>query len=144
MKHRKLGTFGLIITAMLLLLAASSACGGDSDSGQQTYLNNCAACHGQLGEGNPDWRVLGDDGRYPPPPHDSTGHTWHHADGLLFRIVKLGGASLNIPNFKSGMPAFQDTLDDGEIREVLLYIKTLWGEEEREFQAANSIGDPFP
>ena len=143
MKRRKFGILGLRIAALLLLLVASAACGGDSDSGQQTYLNNCAACRGQVGEGNPDWMSLGDDGRYPPPPHDST-HTWHHADGLLFRIVQFGGASLNIPNFKSGMPASQDTLDDGEIRGVLLYIKTLWGEDEREFQAANSIGDPFP
>ena len=75
-------------------------------------------------------RVLGDDGRYPSSSHDSF---WYHAIGLLFRIVKFGGTSLKIPNFKSGMPAFQDTLDDGEIEEALLYLKTLWGEDEREF-----------
>ena len=136
----------MTLTAMLLLLA-SLACGGgkaDSDDGQATYLNNCAACHGEIGEGQPNWRIEGADGHYPAPPHDSTGHTWHHGDGLLFRIAKFGGVSLNIPNFQSGMPAFQGTLDDEEIREVILYLKTFWTAEEREFQASGSVGDPFP
>lgn len=133
----------IAMTAMLLLLA-SLACGGGTDVGQQAYLNNCASCHGELGEGQPNWRVVGDDGRYPAPPHDSTGHTWHHGDGTLFRIAKFGGASLNIPNFQSGMPAFQDTLSDEEVRAVINYIKTFWTAEEREFQANGSAGDPFP
>jgi mono/diheme cytochrome c family protein len=146
---------GIIAMTAMLLLLASLACGGakpdggangaaDSNAGQQTYLNNCAACHGELGEGQPDWQFQDSEGRYPAPPHDSNGHTWHHADGLLFRLVKFGGASLNIPNIKSGMPAFQGTLDDEEIKAVLIYLKTFWTAEGREFQAANSVGDPFP
>ena len=33
-------------------------------------------------------------GRVPAPPHDASGHTWHHPDGVLFRIVKEGTAAV--------------------------------------------------
>jgi len=53
----------------------------------------------------------------------------------LFQIVKQGGASLNVPGFQSGMPAFGDQLSDDEVRSVLGYLKTFWGPSERSFQA---------
>ena len=114
------------------------------EQGKQVYLQNCAACHGNTGEGQPNWMVRGADGRYPAPPHDNTGHTWHHSDGLLFRIVKHGGASLNIPNFESGMPAFEGKLQDQEIQAVIIYLKTLWTLEQQDAQRENSQRDPFP
>jgi hypothetical protein len=88
--------------------------------------------------------VQGEDGRYPAPPHDHSGHTWHHRDGLLFQIVKHGGESLNLPNFESGMPAFEEKLSDQEIRSVIIYLKTLWTPEQREAQRQHSERDPFP
>jgi mono/diheme cytochrome c family protein len=112
--------------------------------GKEVYQQNCAACHGDRGEGQPNWRSVGPDGLYPAPPHDSSGHTWHHGDGLLFGIVKDGGASLNIPNFKSGMPPFGQTLHDKKIQAVITYLKTTWGPEQREAQRGASQGDPFP
>ena len=37
-------------------------------------------------------------GKFPPAsaclPHDASGHTWHHADDLLFEIVKDGPAAV--------------------------------------------------
>jgi mono/diheme cytochrome c family protein len=136
---------------LLAFLLAVAACGGNEggdqgriEAGKQVYLANCAACHGAHGEGGPNWLVRGPDGRYPPPPHDSTGHTWHHGDGLLFRIVKHGGASLNLPGFESGMPAFEGKLQDDEVNAVISYLKTLWGPGERGFQAEVSKADPFP
>src|SRR5690606_30865838 len=56
--------------------------------GQKVYAAQCAACHGARLEGQPNWRVRGPDGRLPAPPHDASGHTWHHPDELLFRITK--------------------------------------------------------
>ena len=123
------------------LFFTGAACGGkDADSvaqvelGRQIYQQNCAACHGVQGEGQPNWQIKRPDGTYPAPPHDATGHTWDHTDGLLFRIVKNGGASLNIPNFKSGMPAFSQQLQDEEIRAVINHLKTFWEAEQRERQ----------
>ena len=60
-------------------------------SGQTLYTNNCASCHGAKLEGQPNWRSSNTDGVMPAPPHDATGHTWHHDNGLLFEYTKLGG-----------------------------------------------------
>jgi mono/diheme cytochrome c family protein len=142
------GVPALLQFYLILLLAGCSGGIVDSeeriDLGKEIYAGNCATCHGANGEGRPNWMLRGEDGLYLPPPHDNTGHTWHHSDGLLFQIVKYGGASLGIPNFQSGMPAFEQTLDDSEIRAVITYLKTLWESEQREFQGKASERDPFP
>jgi mono/diheme cytochrome c family protein len=93
--------------------------------GQVVYQTFCAQCHGLLGEGQPNWQQRHSDGSYPPPPHDSSGHTWHHSDGLLYRIVRDGGRIYKDPGFKSGMPAFGDRLSPKEIRAVIAYLKSL-------------------
>lgn len=112
--------------------------------GQTVYAANCARCHGLRAEGQPNWHKPNPDDTYPPPPHDATGHTWHHADGLLFRIVGDGGMSYEGLGFKSAMPAFKEHLSPAEIRAVLTYLKSLWGPRERTFQAEVSLQDPFP
>ena len=61
--------------------------------GQRLYAENCATCHGADLEGQPDWQTPLANGRYPAPPHDETGHTWHHADALLERIIRDGTAA---------------------------------------------------
>jgi mono/diheme cytochrome c family protein len=66
-------------------------------------------------------------GRLPAPPHDESGHTWHHADDVLFAITKNGLVPPNAPNgYESDMPAFGEKLRDDEIRAVLAYIETHW------------------
>ena len=85
--------------------AASSA--SKFSSGQEIYAASCAVCHGDGGEGQPEWHVKRADGTLPPPLNGG-GHTWHHGDGLLYRIVSDGGKTLedpNYPNFRSGMPS---------------------------------------
>lgn len=76
----------------------------DTLEGKAIYAASCAGCHGGQGEGQPGWKSQRDDGTYPAPPHDATGHTWHHADGLLFNIVEKGGAYAAPAGFKSAMP----------------------------------------
>lgn len=112
--------------------------------GGAVYQARCASCHGVNGEGQPDWKLPKADGVYPAPPHDASGHTWHHGDGLLFQIIREGGASLDLAGFQSGMPAFGDTLSDDEIQAVLAYLKSLWPPEEREAQRLASQTDPLP
>lgn len=124
-----------------LLMAFLGACGGDSGGdvstidpdqlavGKQLYDANCAACHGLKGEGQPDWKVPVN-GVYPAPPHDKSGHTWHHPDQVLLEVIARGGS---LPN--SAMPAYADILSPEESVAVLEYIKTFWGRQEREYQA---------
>ena len=76
----------------------------------------------------------------PAPPHDDTGHTWHHSDRMLFQITK-GGVGAVVPGYESDMPAFGEDLTDAEIAAILVYIKSTWPERQREFQAEVSAND---
>jgi mono/diheme cytochrome c family protein len=106
--------------------------------GQAVYAQACAACHGANLEGKANWQTRLADGSLPPPPHDSTGHTWHHPDELLIDIVANGGD----PTSKSQMPAFKDQLTEEQIVAVLDFIKSRWGREEREYQWwMTAVGD---
>lgn len=94
--------------------------------GQTLYADNCASCHGADLKGEPNWRSTKEDGTLPAPPHDDSGHTWHHDDQLLFNYTKLGGAGVAPTGFKSGMPGFGASLSDEEIWSVLSFIKSRW------------------
>jgi len=69
--------------------------------GQQVYRAQCASCHGVNLEGQPNWQQELASGGHPAPPHDASGHTWHHPDALLFDIVKRGGQASSSANYKS-------------------------------------------
>ena len=123
------------------ILAVSFATGGslphadeNSTEGRQLYLDNCAACHGETLEGQPQWRERLPNGRMPAPPYDETGHTWHHSDEQLFRITHDGVAAIVGGNYESDMPAFGDMLTDDEIEAILDYIKSTWPERARAYQ----------
>lgn len=116
----------------------------DIAEGKVLYAENCASCHGAELEGQPDWRSPGPDGRLPAPPHDETGHTWHHPDSVLFDYTKLGGAALMARQgmeFDSGMPGFGDSLTDQQIRNVLGFIRSTWPERVQEVQAERTKMD---
>ncbi|QTN36366.1 c-type cytochrome [Cognatishimia activa] len=120
---------------------AAGSGAGDIVAGEQIYAEYCAACHGANLEGQENWRSSGADGRLPAPPHDETGHTWHHPDSLLFDYTKLGGKALMATKgieFDSGMPGFADQLTDAEIHNVLAYIKSTWPERIQKIQAERS------
>ena len=110
------------------------------ERGAGLYAKSCASCHGADLEGQPDWRRRLDNGRMPAPPHDETGHTWHHADQQIFDITKNGLASV-VPGYESDMPVFDGILSDAEITAILGYIKSTWPERERGFQAEVTAKD---
>jgi len=99
----------------------------DLKLGAAVYAQHCAACHGATLEGQPNWRQRQPNGRLPAPPHDESGHTWHHPDEVLFGITKYGLVPPYAPNgYESDMPAFGGKLSDHEIRSVLAYIASHW------------------
>ena len=101
--------------------------------GSRIYTDNCASCHGINLEGQvEDWQSPGTDGLMPAPPHNETGHTWHHSDEVLFKITKFGIAKVtNLKDYKSAMPAYEDVLSDEEIIAALSFIKSSWPDEIR-------------
>ena len=98
--------------------------------GARVYAGSCASCHGANLEGEPgfDWRQMKPDGTFPAPPHDETGHTWHHPDPFLFVYTTNGGQVFLGDNGVSAMPGFADVLNVQEIEAVLEYIKDSWPE----------------
>jgi mono/diheme cytochrome c family protein len=132
----------IFLGAALVLLAAAAAWWwtqrefsiGYSDAklvarGQAVYRQHCAACHGVELEGQPDWKSRNERGRLPAPPHDASGHTWHHDDEVLFEVTKYGLGKHSPAGYQSDMPAFGDKLSDDEIVAVLAYIKSRWPED---------------
>jgi mono/diheme cytochrome c family protein len=100
--------------------------------GANVYEANCASCHGADLECQANWRSPGEDGRLLAPPHDETGHTWHHDSDTLFQLTKYGvSALINDPDYASNMPIYDGVLSDEEIIAVISYIKSTWSEEIR-------------
>lgn len=143
MKRRSSPSRRLLQTLALLLLAG---CSEPPDpyrlqpddpqvlaTGIAVYRKHCSACHGAKLEGQqPNWRERDAAGRLPAPPHDASGHTWHHTDEVLFRITKFGVAkAAGLAGYQSAMPVYEGVLSDAEIVAVLSYIKANWPEDIR-------------
>jgi mono/diheme cytochrome c family protein len=108
--------------------------------GQGVYETHCASCHSQNLEGEPDWEVQNEDKSFRAPPHDASGHTWHHGDDQLIESIRLGGARLPEEiGGSSNMPAFAEVLSDEQIAAVLTYIKSTWPDDIRAIQWEQTI-----
>ena len=127
--------------ALLLALALLAACGEQAPQGARlqpdnadvqalggkVYAAHCAACHGAKLQGQPNWRIRDARGLLPAPPHDASGHTWHHPDEVLLRITRQGVArAANLKDYVSDMPAYEGVLSDAEIVAALSWIKSQW------------------
>ena len=100
--------------------------------GAKIYAENCADCHGVQLEGQENWQVRNADGVLPAPPHDETGHTWHHPDAYLFLLTKYGVEALIGRAYANNMPAYEGDLSDDQIIAVLSYIKSRWPDQVRQ------------
>lgn len=98
------------------------------DLGGTIYRQSCAVCHGRNFEGQANWRTRNAAGLLPAPPHDETGHTWHHPDEILFNLVKFG-PGYNLEGYQSAMRGYEGLLTDEEIRAVNSFIAASWPEE---------------
>ncbi len=136
-------TFAFLVVAIIVAQTAKDgAPRADPDNvqqvarGKQIYASSCAACHGVRLEGQPEWRSKLPSGRMPAPPHDKSGHTWHHPDPVLFGITKHGliPGKYAPPGYQSDMPAYGGALSDEDIWAVLAYIKSSWPQEIRKSQ----------
>lgn len=125
----------LLISLLFLLAACQTAAPPEPPTavddplvlGATIYARECAECHGANLEGEPNWQQPNTDGTFRAPPHDATGHTWHHSDQHLWERVKYGTAVLP-PQLQaqSNMPAYDGLLSDAEITAVLTFIKQSW------------------
>lgn len=133
----------VVAVAGAIMLVGPKASADPADAvqvarGKVVYADQCASCHGSRLEGQTNWQSRKADGRLPAPPHDASGHTWHHPDADLFKITKQGIAAFAPPGYSSDMPAFGAKLSDADIWAVLAFIKSSWPEEIRRRHAAMS------
>lgn len=137
--------FGALVLVGAGLWGAFSGKAADDDASAETialgrmlYAEHCASCHGADLQGQPNWRQRLPNGRIPAPPHDASGHTWHHSDDALFRITKEGSAAVAGGGYESDMPGFGGVLSDERIKAVLAFIKSTWPARQRAAQAQMS------
>ena len=131
----------------VLLLASAEARPNDASpttpNSRMVYQQHCAACHGQHGEGAPNWRRPNQLGELPAPPHDSEGHTWRHADAELYRMVSKGWRDPFNKTQRLTMPAFETVLSPTEIWAVIAYLKTMWTPTQRAYQEKKTKRHPL-
>ncbi len=90
-----------------------------SAAGEKIYTRHCAQCHGEQGEGSP--------GAYAPLAGNRA-ITMGHSANLVQAVLNGGFPPATAGNPRPyGMPPFRQTLDDGEVAEVLSYIRQAWG-----------------
>jgi len=103
-----------LLTGLLILLAVFTIQAQENE-GKQLYMQHCAQCHGaDLAGGNAQSLIDG---------------VWQYGEGRNYirRNIKFG-----IPHV--GMPAYDETLSDEEINQVLTYIEDFDAEKSRERQ----------
>lgn len=139
-----IGAAGWVVSRESSLQSNTARDEPDVQAGKALYGEYCASCHGDNLEGQPNWRSPGEDGKLPAPPHDATGHTWHHADGMLFDYTKHGGKAVLARQgveFDSSMPGFGEELSDDDIWNILAFIQSTWPERQRQLQAERTRFD---
>jgi len=111
--------------------------------GAALYAEYFAACHGAQLERQPDWQIADENGVLPAPPHDASGHTWHHDDAMLTDYIRRGGQAVLDDMgvaMTSGMPAFGEILTAGDIAAIVGFIKSTWPDRIRAIQAERNGG----
>ncbi len=93
--------------------------GTDQSNGAMTFLNNCAACHRTTGHGY--------DQTFPALALSPTVNAKDPAS-----LIKIALQGAVMPGTKAaptqfGMPGFGDRLSDGDVADVLTYIRSNWG-----------------
>ena len=89
--------------------------------GEKVYAAECASCHGDKAQGADNWEKRGSNGKFPAPPLDGSGHTWHHSTEILTGIIRNGS-----PDNKASMPAFESRLSDQDIESVIAWFQSQW------------------
>jgi mono/diheme cytochrome c family protein len=94
------------------------------EAGRALFQQHCAACHGAMAEGDPNWRRRNEGGTWPPPALDGTAHAWHHPTWELRQQIRQGSRP-DVGN----MPPFEAVLEEEEIDAIILWFQSLWPDE---------------
>jgi mono/diheme cytochrome c family protein len=87
------------------------------ENGKGYFQKYCVTCHGDFGEGNGPASAALD-----PKPKNLKEAQNMFSDGYLFWRISEGGT---MEPFKSSMPPWKSVLDEDEIWEIIVYIRSL-------------------
>jgi cytochrome c oxidase cbb3-type subunit 2 len=99
--------------------SVSAAGGYDPAKGKALFTANCAACHQGNGEGLP--------GAFPALKGNAAINDANPAIHIRAVLHGLQGANVGGVVYSSPMPAFGDTLSDGDIADIINYERSSWG-----------------
>ena len=89
--------------------------------GAPLYQKYCQACHGKRGVGEKLSFSAYVHREIIAPALDDSQHAWHHSDDDLTAFILNGSPRT------SRMPAWKGTLSEQQVRDIVAYIKSLWG-----------------
>lgn len=92
-------------------------------TGKPLYAKYCAGCHGERGQGGPDWQTALPNGSFPPQPLNGSGHAWHHSLSQLEQTIANGGKHPG-----ATMPGFSNVLSHQERLAVISAFQSFWGD----------------
>ena len=91
-------------------------------SGEKLFQTHCQECHGLRGVGeNHSEQTLFNSRYIRAPALDDSTHAWHHTDDQLVETILEGSSR------EPRMRAFKDVLSESEARDIVTYMKSLWG-----------------
>jgi mono/diheme cytochrome c family protein len=100
-------------------LAAGPPSSAPSPPGQALYAMHCAVCHGESGKGDGPSAA----GFASKPSNLTEGRRFNQlSDEFFVNIVLHGGPAEGL---SPGMPPFQGNLNEGQIRQITAYVRTL-------------------
>jgi len=92
-----------------------------AEKGRAAYLQTCAVCHGEQGDGYANDLAA--------PALDASEHAPEHPDQQVHEWIINGKLGLG-----RQMPAYGDQLTDEEVHAIIAYLHTLWTTEQLEVQ----------
>ncbi|MGD2027950.1 MAG: c-type cytochrome, partial [Anaerolineales bacterium] len=122
--HETMPVWGDILTEeqidALVAYTFQAAQGAGTQAGRQIYVENCASCHGDFGEGGPNPSMAGD----VIAPISTSEYLSTRDDVTLRAIISQGQPNFGMSPF--GL-AYGGPLDESEIDALITYIRT-WEE----------------
>jgi mono/diheme cytochrome c family protein len=109
----------MAILVAVVLLPTFVLAQGSPAKGKDLYAKQCAGCHGPAGKGDgPAAAAIN------PKPGDFTNKAYMTAlkDQYLFDLIQKGGTAVGKSPL---MTPFGSKLKDGEIQDVIAYVKSL-------------------
>lgn len=131
-------TLGLIVTGGLALAETGKA--PDKKAalrGEKLYAAYCQSCHGKRGVGesiSPPF--VRRPGYFLAPALDDSQHAWHHSDEDLVTFILKGSTRTK------RMVAFKAVLSEKQVRDIVAYVKSLWGSRALDCQGPKHMSCP--